>query len=174
MDITFQNAKLEMGQLIIDVPLDQRGAVMKFIRSKKDKRYKLSIQEYRQKRSLDANAYAWVLIGKLADAMHITPNEVYRTAIINIGGNYEVVPIKGEAAKKFKEVWEKNGLGWPAFELGPSKIQGYVNMMVYYGSSTYDSRQMAALIDNLCQDCKALGIETKPDEEIASLLGAWQ
>lgn len=130
MDITFQNAKLEMGQLIIDVPPDQRGAVMKFIRSKKNKRYKLSIQEYRHKRSLDANAYAWVLIGKLADVMSISPNEVYRTAIINIGGNYEVVPIKGEAAKKFKEVWEKNGLGWPAFELGPSKIQGYVNMIV--------------------------------------------
>lgn len=174
MEITFQNVKLEMGQLIIDVPPDQRGAVMKFIRSKKDKRYKLCIQEYRQKRSLDANAYAWVLIGKLADVMHMTPNEVYRTAIINIGGNYEVVPIKADAVPKFKEVWERNGIGWPAFELGPSKIKGYVNMMVYYGSSTYDSRQMAALIDNLCQDCKALGIETKPEAEIASLLGAWQ
>lgn len=171
--ITFRNARMETGQLIIDIPPEQRGAVMKFLRSKKNTAYDLTIKEHRQKRSQDANAYAWVLIGRLADAMRIPPTEVYRQAIVNIGGNYEVIPIKEEAAEKFKEIWQKQGIGWPVFDMGKSKIPGYRNLRAYYGSSAYDTRQMTMLIDNLIQDCKALGIETRPDEEIRSLLEAW-
>ncbi len=172
--IIFKTAKMETGQLIIDIPLDQRGAVMKFLRTKKDRAYDLIIKEHRKKRSLDANAYAWTLINRLADVLRISPVEVYQQAIINIGGNYEIIPIKEEAAAKFKEVWQKQGLGWPVFDMGASKLQGYRNLRAYYGSSTYDTRQMSQLIDNIVQDCKALGIETKPDEEIASLLGEWK
>lgn len=172
-DITFRNARMETGQLIIEIPPEQRGTVMKFLRTKQDRPYDLTIKEHRKKRSLDANAYAWVLIGRLADAMRITPAEVYRQAIVNIGGNYEIVPIKEEAAQKFKEVWERQGLGWPVYDMGASKIPGYRNLRAYYGSSTYDSRQMCQLIDNIVQDCQALGIETKSDEEIASLMEAW-
>lgn len=173
-EATFRNARMETGQLIIDIPPDQRGAVMKFLRSKKDKPYDLTIKEHREKRSLDANAYAWVMIGRLADALRIPPNEVYRQAIINIGGNYEVIPIKEEAAGKFKQIWEAQGIGWPCMDMGRSKIPGYRNMRAYYGSSTYDTRQMSQLLDCIIQDCQALGIETRPDEEVRSLLEAWQ
>lgn len=164
---------METGRLIIDIPPDQRGAVMKFLRTKKDKPYDLTIKEHRKKRSLDANAYCWELIGRLADAMRITPKEAYRQAIQNIGGNYEVIPIKEEAVNKFKEIWEKQGLGWPCVDMGPSKLTGYRNLRAYYGSSTYDTIQMSLLIDNIVQDCKAVGIETRPPEEIESLLGGW-
>ena len=57
--------------------------------------------------------------------------------------------------------------------MGKSKIEGYRNLRAYYGSSTYDTRQMSQLIDNLVQDCRALDIEVKSDEEISSLLGGW-
>lgn len=57
--------------------------------------------------------------------------------------------------------------------MGASKLPGYRNLRAYYGSSTYDTRQMAMLIENLVQDCQALGIETRPEEEIRSLLEAW-
>jgi hypothetical protein len=33
---------------------------------------------------------------------------------------------------------------------------------------------MGQLIENLVQDCRALDIEVKSEEEIASLMGAWQ
>lgn len=174
MNVVFKDARLEMGQLIIDIPPENRGAVMRWIRSKKNRAYELTVKEHRQKRSLDANAYAWVLIGKIADAMHITPNEVYKQAIVNIGGNNEVMPIKENAVERFMEVWQKQGIGWPAYDMGPSKIPNYRNVMVYYGSSVYDTKQMTALIDILLQDCHAMGIEVKSEEEIASLLGAWK
>ncbi len=169
-DIIFHTAKLETGQLIIDIPLEQRGKVMKFLRTKKDKPYDLTIKEHRQKRSLDANAYCWVLINKIADALRITPKEVYRQAIQDIAGNHEIIPIKAEASDKFKSVWESQGLGWPCVDMGKSKIDGYRNMKAYYGSSTYDTKQMSMLIDHLVEDCRALDIETLTPDKLALLL----
>lgn len=171
--ITFKEARMETGRLIIDIPMTDRGKVMNWLRSRKNICYDLSIKEHRKKRSLDANAYAWVLIGKIADALRITPKEIYRQAIQNIGGNYEVIPIKEEAAEQFKQVWESHGLGWPCVDMGKSKIQGYRNLRAYYGSSTYDTRQMSQLIDILVQDCKDLGIETLTPEKLALMMEGW-
>ena len=149
------------------------GKAMSVVRKHKDRLYDLEVKEHRQKRSLDANAYAWVLINKISDALRITPKEIYRQAILNIGGNCEIIPIKEEAAERFKQIWESQGLGWPCLDMGKSKIQGYRNLRAYYGSSTYDTRQMSMLIDNLIQDCKALDIETLPPEKLALLMEGW-
>lgn len=171
--ITFREVKLESGWLCIRPERQDLGKAMAAVRKHKNRLYDLEIKEHREKRSLDANAYAWVLVGKLADAMRIPPTEVYRQAIINIGGNYEIIPIKEEAAGKFKEVWQGRGLGWPVVDMGKSKIPGYRNLRAYYGSSTYDTRQMSALIDNLIQDCKALDIETLPPDKLSAMMEGW-
>lgn len=173
-EVTFHNAKLEMGQLIIDVPLDQRGAVMKFIRTKKDKLYDLSIKEHQKKRSLDANAYAWVLIHKLAKAMHITPLEVYQQAVLTVGDNYTPMCVREQDKDRLVRSWESRGDGWQCVDRGGSSVDGCRTIFAYYGSSVFDTGQMSRLIDSLVQDCSAMGIETRPQEEIDSLLGAWQ
>ena len=171
--ISFREIKLEGGCLIIRPERQDLGKAMAVVRKHKDKLYDLEVKEHRKKRSLDANAYAWVLINKIADALRITPIEIYRQAIQNIGGNYEVIPIKAEAADHFKRVWEAKGLGWPCVDMGKSKIEGYRNLRAYYGSSTYDTRQMSQLIDNLVQDCKALDIETMTPDKLALLMEEW-
>ena len=172
--ISFREVKLEGGWLMVKPERDDLGKAMAVVRKHKDKLYDLEVKEHRKKRSLDANAYAWVLINKLAEYLRITPLEIYRQAIQNVGGNYEVIPIKEEAADHFKQVWERQGLGWPCVDMGKSKINGYRNLRAYYGSSTYSVTQMSQLIENLVQDCRALDIEVKSEEEIASLMGAWQ
>ena len=172
--ISFREIKLEGGCLIIRPEREDLGKAMAVVRKHKDKLYDLEVKEHRKKRSLDANAYAWVLINKIADALRITPKEIYRQAIQNVGGNYEILPVKEEAAEHFKQVWEAHGLGWPCVDMGKSKIDGYRNLRAYYGSSTYSTTQMAQLIDILLQDCRALDIEVKSPEEIASIMGAWQ
>lgn len=68
---------------------------------------------------------------------------------------------------------EHNGLGWFA-ETFPSKINGCTNVVLYYGSSTYDTKQMSALIDVAVESCKGLGIETMPPAELAALEASWQ
>lgn len=172
--ISFREVKLEGGWLMVKPEREDLGKAMSIVRNHKDKLYDLEVKEHRKKRSLDANAYAWVLINKLAEAMRIAPIEVYRQSIQNVGGNYEVIPIKEEAADHFKQVWEAQGLGWPCVDMGKSKLQGFRNLRAYYGSSTFSVSQMQVFIDNLVQDCRALNIETLTPDKLALLMEEWQ
>ena len=171
--IKFRQVKLEGGWLMVKPEAEDLGRAIAIVRKHKDRLYDLEIKEHRKKRSLDANAYAWVLINKLADVMRIPPNEVYRQAIQDISGNSEIIPIREDAVEQFKTSWSHNGIGWLVRDMGKSKITGYRNLMVYYGSSVYTGKQMAALLDLLQEDCRALGIELKSPEELASLMEGW-
>ena len=124
-------------------------------------------------RSLDANAYAWTLIDKIAAATGVPKTEVYRNAVRDVGGNSEIVCVKAEAAPKLRKIWESRGLGWQTEE-DISKIPGCVNVILYYGSSTFDTRQMSRMIDNLIQDARSIGIETMAPDKLAALLVEWE
>lgn len=134
------------------------------------KPHELSIAKVKTKRSLDANGYAWVLIDKLAAKLRTSRTEIYRNVIREIGGVSTMVCVKAEAADALKQTWEGRGLGWQAEEV-PSKLKGCVNLILYYGSSVYDTAQMAALIDRIIEECKAQGIETMTPLELARLEG---
>lgn len=130
------------------------------------------IKKTRKKRSLDANAYFFVLADKLSEVLNIPKEEIYRNYIKEIGGVSEMVCVKTEAVKKLCEGWQHNGLGWQTDTM-PSKLKGCTNVILYYGSSTYDTAQMSRLIDRIVEDCKTQGIETKTPEEIANMLSLW-
>jgi hypothetical protein len=134
---------------------------------------KAEIKPFKGKRSLSANAYAFLLIDKLAEKLRIPPKEVYRNAIRNIGGVSDVVCCQNFAVEDFCRKWENKGLGWQT-EILDSKIDGCTNIICYYGSSEYDTEQMSRLIDNIVQDCKSVGIETMTPAELERLCDAWQ
>lgn len=124
-----------------------------------------------KKRSLDANAYMWVLLGKLQEKLDIPKIDIYKDLIKNIG-SYEVVPIKNDAVDKFVQAWKHNGIGWVC-ETTTSKLDGFTNVIAYYGSSVYDNKEMSRLVDLVVQECKQLDIETKSENEIKSLIDSW-
>lgn len=130
------------------------------------------IAKAKKRRSLDANSYCWVLVDKLASALHMSKEEIYKNAIRDIGGNSEIVCVPEKAFDTLKRCWVKNGIGWQV-ETMPSKLPNCVNAILYYGSSCYTASQMSVLIDHLKQDCESLGIEVEPDERIKSLLKEW-
>ena len=172
--ISFREIKLEGGWLMVKPEKADLGKAMALVRKHKNKLYDLDVKEHRQKRSLDANAHAWVLIHKLAAVERITPEEVYLLNIPKVGNNYTPVCLRECDVQRFIKSWESNGLGWPVKDLGPSQVPGCRNLMAYHGSSTYDTQQMSVLIDNLVQDCKALDIETLSPEKLSLLKEAWQ
>lgn len=133
----------------------------------------IEAKKHRNKRSLDANAYCWVLINKLAQKMNIKAVDIYKMEIKDIGV-YEVLPIKNEAVEKFIEAWQKNGIGWPCEIIGKSKLDGYTNLKAYYGSSTYSSKEMSRLIDSIIDDCKMQGIPTDTPEQIQRYKEEWK
>lgn len=173
--IAFREIKLEGGCLIIRPEKQDLGKAMALVRKfKPGKLYNLTVTLFRKKRSLDANAYAWVLIHALAKVMGVTPDEVYLQQIPGVGDNYTIVCIREKDVERFKKSWQSNGLGWPVADLGPSQVPGCRNLIAYHGSSTYDTAQMSRLIDNLVQDCKALDIETLPPDKLDAMKGEWK
>ena len=131
------------------------------------------ISPAKKKRSLNANAYAWKLINDIALAVRESPEDVYREALKNIPNICEVLCVQDKAVDSMVRLWTRNHIG-RRVEREESKIKGCTNLYIYYGSSDFDTRQMSMLIDNLVQDAQALGIETRPEEEIKSLLEAWE
>lgn len=161
-------AKMQMGWLCLKTqPADALKWLCKF---KAGKEYE--IKQVRQKRSLDANGLCWVLLDKLSAALQTPKEELYRRYIKEIGGVSDTVCVPSKAADRLIAIWQEKGLGWQA-ETFPSKIQGCTNVILYYGSSVYDTSQMSRLIDSIVEDCQSIGIETKPQEEIDSLLAEW-
>ncbi len=138
----------------------------------KDKDLAVSIKRYSKKRSLDANAYFWVLCDKVAKVLGISKEEVYKRKIKECGV-FEVLPIKCEVVDAFISRFAKNGLGWFAESTEASKLEGYQRVMVYFGSSSYNSAEMARIIESIMLDCKELGISTLSDKEVASLCEAY-
>jgi len=132
---------------------------------------KLKFEKWREKRSLDANAYMWVLLGKIAEHKNIksTAEELYKKYIKNVGV-YEIMPIKTIAVDAYINRWKRNGKGWFCEVLGESKLNGYTNIITYFGSSSYDSAEMARVIKEIIIDAKELGIQTATPEEQQKML----
>ena len=133
----------------------------------------IEVKKHRNKRSLDANAYCWVLCEKLAIAMDTTKEEIYKHEIRQVGKS-TIVPIKINEVDYFKNAWEDKGLGYICEDLGKSKLKNFENVRVYYGSSSYNTKDMARLIDSIVEDCKSVGIETLPPNELKSLIEGWK
>lgn len=137
-----------------------------------EKTYTLEIKEKRKRRSLDSNSYFWTLCDRLAEATGLPKTEIYRSYIREIGGNSDILCIQDTAVDHFCEIWEHGHIGRFADKM-PSKLQGCTNVVVYYGSSDYDTATMSRLIDMVVQDCEEHGIETLTPDEIAALNAAW-
>lgn len=132
----------------------------------------VTVKKHREKRSLDANAYSWVLLDKLAEATGTPKSEIYRREVRDVGGNTETVCVREKSVQKLCDGWNKNGIGWQT-EVMDSKIDGCKNVVLYYGSSTFDTKQMSRMIDNIVQDCKELGIETLTPQQLDALKEEW-
>lgn len=169
-DVTFSYLS---GKPLVTFELNEKQTALDMVDALQDSKLTLKVNKYRKRRSLDANAYCWTLIGKIAEKTKTPRQDVYRAAIKEVGGNSDIVCVKSEAAESLCRVWEGNGIGWQT-DTFPSKIDGCTNVILYYGSSTYDSAQMSRLINNIVQDCAQLGIETKSAAEIESLLNSWR
>lgn len=122
---------------------------------------------------MDANSYCWVLSQKIAEAIGNTKEYVYKWAIRQVG-QFEIVPIRDDVVEKWIEAWESKGLGWQAEVLGKSKLEGYTNIINYFGSSVYNTKEMALLIEELVYQAKELGIDTISEEEKEALLALYE
>lgn len=132
----------------------------------------LSLKEFKPKRSLNANAYMWALIGKIAEAMRISQDEVYHKVLCDYGtydtdgGVTQILSIRADAKLT----------GWLYTHTKPIKtvdLEGkkFTHYALIKGSSDYNTREMSFLLDGVIYEAKELGIEVMTPEELERLNG---
>ena len=130
------------------------------------KEYQIEIKEYKQKRSLNANAYAWVLINKIANVMRLSKEEVYLNMLKHYG-----------QSQVFSIVSEVNITGYFKYYevIGTSILNNkeFNHIRVFKGSSEYDTKEMSIFIDGIVQEAKQLDIETLTPNQLAELKSLW-
>ena len=141
---------------------------------KNEGKLNIGLKKYRKKRSNDANAYFWKLLQELCELAEIDTVKEYKRRIKELG-IFKQFRIETKDIKTFEKVWTDRGVAWFC-EVADTEYLGDIEFKIihaYYGSSSYNSKQMSRLIDGVVQDCKIYGIETKPQQEIESLLKEW-
>lgn len=124
------------------------------------------IRVHHNKRSRNANSYAWVLITKIADTMCLSKQEVYEQMLEDYGQSEIVITSQGVKLKKLHEYHKLMREG----NLNGQKACWW---KILFGSSTYDTKEMAVFIDGIVQEAKQLDIETLPPDEIEQMKKLW-
>jgi len=132
---------------------------------------KLSVmlKKWHKKRSLDANAYCWVLITKIAEAVKSSKEEIYEQMLQQYGFCYK--DDNGYITITVKTCVDMSKIGghWM-----PIKDNGtWASYLMIKGSSEYDSAEMAHFIDCIVTEAKELGIQTETPDEIARMKSLW-
>lgn len=139
-------------------------------RKLKDMDVDVVIRKHRKLRSLDANAYAWLLIGKIADIIRppLDKNTCYMMMLQRYGqgGVISVQTDKLDGVTRAFDYWEPRGTG---------TVNGkdFTHLHVWVGSSKYDTREMSVFIDGIVQEARDLGIDTDTPEQIARFMAQW-
>ena len=126
------------------------------------------ITRAKQKRSLNANSYAWQLMGQIAEALRISKEEVYMD-MLRAYGQGGAISVEERFVEKFKRSYKYHE--W----LGKSELKGkmFEHFRFWVGSSEYNTQEMSILIDGIVQEAKQLGVETLPPWEVERLKNEW-
>lgn len=125
----------------------------------------ISFGKHRNKRSLDANACLWACIGQIAEQIRADSWSVY-LYMLERYGKYTHIVVKPEAVPDLKRQWREIKV------VGDTLIYGepMKQVLCFYGSSTYDSKEFSRLLDGVISDMQDLGLETPIREDIRRMM----
>ena len=155
------------GKAVLTLVIDQKNDAGKcFDDFHEEDKISVKIDKYRVKRSLNANAYAWLLIGKIADDRRISKEKVYLRMLKHYGQSEIISVLSHIPIAEYVKYCE---------EVGESELNGklFKHYKVFKGSSEFDSREMSIFIDGVISEAEELGIQTKTPAQIAELKSLW-
>lgn len=135
-------------------------------------RLEIEAKKHRKRRSLDANAYCWVLCTKLAEVHETSKDEIYEEMLQKYGSFYQdddgyvVVTVRADVdMTKIQGHWKFHR---------ESKDGRFKSYLMIKGSSEYDTKEMARFIDRIVEEAKEEGIETLPPDELERMKAGWR
>lgn len=154
----------------IQVPFRSEKAVISFevtadpadVERYKDKELDITIVRHSKKRGLAANAMLWACLGEIAAAAR-TDNWSAYLYMLERYGKYSTVLIKAEALPDLRRVWRET-------RVVGEREDGIVEVLCFYGSSTYTTEEFSRLLDGVVSDMKELGLTPPPSREMQAAL----
>ena len=126
----------------------------------------IKIDRYREKRSLNANNYAWKLLTEIGNVLRTSKDEVYLEMLKRYGQSEIISVLAHIPIKEYVKYCE---------EAGSSTLNGkmFKHYKVYKGSSEFDTREMSIFIDGIVSEAEGLGIQTMTPNEVERLKSLW-
>lgn len=120
------------------------------------------INEYKEKRSLSQNAYAWKLINEIGNKIGKSKEEVYLQMLKDYGQHEVISMISMIDPKGYFKYYEVIGTGIV-------NNKEFTHYKIFKGSSEFNTLEMKVFIDGIIQEATQLGIPTITDEEIKNM-----
>ena len=151
------------GKMELRITIDKTDVteVLKY-----EKPLEVTIDRIKQKRSLNANGYMWTLVGEIADILRASKEDIYLSMLKNYGQSTVVSVLSEINVTGFFKYYEE-------FGTGEVKGKDFTHYKVYKGSSEFDTKEMAVLIDGVVSEAQELGIDTRTPEEIDKMKSLW-
>lgn len=131
-----------------------------------DETKEYEVKEYKHKRSLNANAYYWVLVNKIADALNQSKEFIHLCMLKQYGQRYVVCVPYDVPIENLVKYYERDGVR----KQGDRLFKTY---NVYLPSSEMNTYEMSKLIDGTVEEAQSMGIETMTPDELAHLKAMW-
>ena len=128
----------------------------------------ITVKKYRKGRSKDANAMFWACVGEIAGALREDKWKVY-LRLLRRYGQYTCIVAKADAVEAVKRQWREVEVVGES-ELGGQKA---VQLLVYFGSHTYDTQEFSRLLDGTISEMQEMGLTPPPTEEMRRALEKW-
>ena len=129
----------------------------------------VTAKRHREKRSLNANALLWKCLGDIASALRTDKWQVY-LRMLRLYGVFTYIIARRSAVETIKEQWRE------CEEIGEIEVNGKpgVQLLCYFGSHTYDTKEFSVLLDGVITEMKELGLETPTSEQMRRSLEEWE
>lgn len=156
----------EEGKTVITFELNERTVALDMVDALFGKELSVNVDEYKEKRSRNANNYAWKLITGMGNKLRMSKEDVYLMMLKRYGQSEMVSVLASVPFGKFVKYFE---------EVGESELNSklFKHYRVYQGSSEFDTKQMSIFIDGIVSEAKDLGIPTETPEQIARMKDLW-
>lgn len=150
------------------VTFESMEDISKQLESITDKLLTITAKIFRNKRSRDANSYSWVLMQKIAEDQHTDKWSVYLEMLGRYGVFTHIIVRPGMVDRVISEWRTVKNLG----EVTVSGQTG-IQLQCYFGSSTYDTKEMSVFIEGIVGECHEMGIDTATPEELERMKREW-
>ena len=137
----------------------------------------VTMKQWKKKRSLDANAYCWLLVSKIASKYRTSKEEIHNLMLSRYGqpeiDEKTGTPVMFSVLEHI-DLTKREDIHVKAVGSGTVSGKRFTHYMLLRGSHTYNTEEMSILIDGVVSEAKELGIETMTPDELARLVAAWK